>query len=286
MALRQTTGSVLCRSCRQLVGVNDARCFHCGAAQPGLWGFAPLVAGLGRDLGFVTLVVWGCSALYLASLAMDPGRIGMQGLGLLAPSGHAVFVLGASGSVPVFDAGRWWTLLSAGWLHGSALHILFNMLWVRDLGPVTAQLYGPSRAAIIFFGASVTGFVASSSVGQFLPFLPGPLGGGHLTLGASAAIFGLLGAMIYYGRRAGSQALGDHALRYAIILGVMGFVLPGVDNWAHGGGFAGGYLLARWLDPLIPERPHHFLLALALVVGSALSILGSVVHGLRLLGQG
>ena len=45
---------------------------------------------------------------------------------------------------------RWWTVLSAGWLHGSLLHIIFNMMWVRDLGPVVADMYGPGRMVIIY----------------------------------------------------------------------------------------------------------------------------------------
>jgi rhomboid protease GluP len=207
----------------------------------------------------------------------------MRGLNILSPSGTSLFVLGASGGLPVFGYGRWWTFLSAGWLHGGLLHIGFNMMWVRDLGPVTAQLYGPSRAVLIYVAASVTGFVASS-LASFLVFLPQRLQGGAVTLGASAAIFGLLGALLYYGRRGGSQVLTEHATRYALILGVLGFVLPGVDNWAHAGGFAGGYLAALLLDPSTPERPHHFALALLLLGASAASVVASVVHGLRLLG--
>ena len=54
-----------------------------------------------------------------------------------------MFLLGASGGIPVFGYGRWWTMLSASWLHGSLLHIIFNMMWVRDLGPVVADMFGP-----------------------------------------------------------------------------------------------------------------------------------------------
>ena len=71
-----------------------------------------------------------------------------------------------------------------------------------------------------------------------MPFL----GGATLTVGASAAIFGLLGALVYYGRRTGSSHIGQTAIQYAIIMGIMGFVVPGVDNYAHLGGFVGGYL--------------------------------------------
>ena len=58
--------------------------------------------------------------------------------------------------------GRWWTVLSASWLHGGVLHILFNMLWVRQLGPATAEIYGPGRMVIIYTVAGAVGFTLSS----------------------------------------------------------------------------------------------------------------------------
>ena len=64
---------------------------------------------------------------------------------------------------------------------------------------------------------------------------------------------------------------------------VFGLVMVQVDNWAHLGGFAGGYGLARWLDPLKPERGDHTLIALALLVVSLLSILASIVFGLPMI---
>ena len=53
-----------------------------------------------------------------------------------------LFLLGASGALPVFRLDRWWTVLTAGWLHAGVLHILFNVLWIRQLGPAVADLYG------------------------------------------------------------------------------------------------------------------------------------------------
>ena len=55
--------------------------------------------------------------------------------------------------------------------------------------------------------------------------------------------------------------------------------MPGIDNWAHIGGFAGGYLCSKVLDPLKPERMDHFLGAMACLVLTAIAIVISVVHG-------
>ena len=62
---------------------------------------------------------------------------------------------------------------------------------------------------------------------------------------------------------------------------MFGFVFPGIDNWAHLGGLAGGFATARWLDPLKPERIDHVLAALGCLGLSLASVLVSVVDGLR-----
>jgi hypothetical protein len=54
--------------------------------------------------------------------------------------------------------------------------------------------------------------------------------------------------------------------------------MPRVDNWAHGGGFAGGYLAGRMLDPLKPERIDHLLIAVVCLMLSVLSIAASLLH--------
>jgi rhomboid protease GluP len=283
MFKRQTSGSVVCTSCGSLVGVRDDKCLNCGRRNPGLWGFAPLLRNLGNDLGFVALVVWGNATIYLISLLLSGGGLRMGGglFGFLAPSTQIAILLGASGGYPVFVLGRWWTVLSASWLHGSLLHIVFNMMWVRDLGPVVADVYGAGRMVIIYTVAGACGFLLSSAAAMYLPPLP-LLRGAQLTLGASAAIFGLLGALVHYGRCTGSRLVRSEAIRYAFILGFFGLIMPGVDNFAHAGGFLGGYAAAYLLDPLKPEKIDHIMIALVCLLVTVLSILLSVITGLRL----
>ena len=284
MFKRQKTGSVVCTSCGSLVGVNDDRCYNCGRRNPGLWGFGPMLRQFGNDLGFVNLVVYGCSVLYGAMLVvtmMLGGDImgGGNLLGILSPDPRIVTVaFGASGVRPVVGLGMWWTVLSAGWLHGGILHILFNMLWVRQLGPAVADLYGAGRMVIIYTFGSIVGFALSTLAGYFLWWMPiFFLRGAAQTLGASAPIFGLLGALVYYGRRGGSSMVGAQALQYALILGIFGFIMQGVDNYAHAGGFLGGWLAARWLDPLKPERMDHLAMAVGCIAATALAVLASMI---------
>jgi rhomboid protease GluP len=223
-------------------------------------------------------VTVACGVLYAASLALDWQGIGTRSLfGLLAPSMRQLIQLGASGQVPVFDFGRWWTILSAGWLHGSLLHIVFNLMWVRQLAPVAVRLYGAGRATLIYLAAGACGFLLTSLVGAVSPFRVFFLRGAELTVGASAAIFGLMGALVLYGRRTGSRALGEQVWSWAGTLFLLTFFLPGIDNFAHLGGFAGGWAVARWLDPLREEKPEHLLGALLGLAASAAAIVASAL---------
>jgi len=272
MFKRKTEGSVICSSCGVLVGVNDPTCYNCGRRNPGLWGFGPALRALGNDLGFVSIVTGGTVILYLLSLILS--RQGVQMM--LSPSGEILYLLGASGSFPVIGQHRWWTLLTAGWLHGGILHIFFNVMWIRQLGPEIANLYGAGRMIIIYTVAGVVGFALSSVMG----LLPIPFFGAGLTVGASASIFGFLGALVHYGRRTGSSHIGQAGLQYALFMGIMGFVLSGVDNAAHLGGFAGGYLASLILDPLKPERVDHLAIAVGCLVVTLIAIIWSVITAL------
>jgi len=157
------------------------------------------------------------------------------------------------------------------------------MMCVCDLAPSVARLYVAGRTVIIYTVAAVSGFLLTTLVGWFLPFLPFFLQGAtYITVGASAPIFGLIGALLHYGRRGGSSFISQQAKGLAVAMLIFGVVMPGVDNWAHLGGLGGGWLAAKVLDPMKPERGDHVLVAIGCLVLSALSVAYSVVDGLRL----
>jgi rhomboid protease GluP len=231
---------------------------------------------VGADFGFAETVTAACLVLYVAMLLHSGARIQMRGLlGFLSPAGESLFIFGASGALPVYQFGRWWSILSAGWLHASALHILFNLLWIRQLGPAAVELFGTGRTIIIYTVGSCVGFLLSSTAYLFLGGLP-IIGGGALTLGASAPIFGLLGAMVHYGRQASSMVK-SQAAGYAMTLFIFGILMPGIDNWAHAGGFVGGYLASFALNPMRPERGNHLLIAFVCLAATAVSIVASLI---------
>jgi rhomboid protease GluP len=115
-----------------------------------------------------------------------------------------------------------------------------------------------------------------------MPPLP-IIGGAGYTLGASGAIFGLVGALMYYSRRTGSSLMTSQLTGYVVSMAVFGVLMPGIDNYAHAGGFAGGYLTGMWLDPLKRERVDHIAGALVCLLATALAILASFVWVTRAL---
>jgi len=256
--VRQVQGSVVCPQCSRLVGVREEKCPFCGAWRPGLFGWATVLRrSLGGRLDLFTLVVGACGTLYAVALLLQPDAI-LQGGGLmslLSPGTRALYQLGMTGGA-AWELGWWWTLLTAMYLHGSLLHIVFNVMWIRNLGPAVTEVYGPGRAFLLFNLAGAGGFLASN------------LASGAPTIGASGSIFGLLAALIVYGRRRGSSTMTQQLWQYAIILGVLGFVMPGINNWAHGGGFAAGWIAAQLmsLDDDRQDSSWVMLTSLALIV--------------------
>lgn len=280
-----TSRAVVCPECGRLVAASEPVCPFCGASRPaggGLDGLLRRLFALPFEYGVIVL----CAVLFLLSLALDPSAIAMRGglFGVLSPSPRSLLVLGGSGALPVFGLGRWWTVLSATWLHGGLIHILFNMLWVRQLAPAVASAYGTARTALIYVGSGVCGFLLSSFMGAWFGNLPSFLRGATLTIGASASIFGLLGAVVYFGRRHGFGAAARQAWTWAVVLFLMGVILPGVDNYAHLGGFLGGYLGAQLLAPTRAESRTDRLAAAVALLASVAAILWSFLDAASISG--
>lgn len=143
----------------------------------------------------------------------------------------------AGQSVPaVLMQGQWWRLITAGFLHGGILHILMNSWVLFDLGAEVEMLYGTSRLIVFYFVSTVCGFAASSHIGS------------HFSVGSSAGIFGLIGAMLAFGFTDRTSLGAQVKALYTrwVIYGLVLSFIPGVDFWAHMGGIAGGFL-AGWL---------------------------------------
>lgn len=234
-------GPLLCPNCRKLVSADEPRCPYCGLTAPGSrWRH-----GLGTSLlmdgdRLIRAILVANVAFYLLTLLLS-GRgvhLGANPLGFLAPSPNGLLALGATGTIPIDGYHRWWTLIAASYLHGGLLHILFNMLALRQIAPFIVQTYGTHRMLAIYTLTGAAGFLLSY------------LAGVRFTIGASAAICGLIGAALYYGKSRGGlygQAVYRQVGGWALFIIFFGFMVPGINNWAHGGGMAAGILLGLLL---------------------------------------
>jgi rhomboid protease GluP len=240
-----------------------------------------MVRQMSANFAFAPLVIGACVAIWLATLVVSGSAINSGGglLSAMSPSNVALILFGASGAYPVFVLGRWWTVLSAGWLHAGLLHIAMNMYWVWQMGPAITELFGPARTVIIYTAGGIAGFTLSSVAGRYFPDLI-ILHAAGLTIGASAPVFGLIGALYHYGR-SGSGIVKQMAVSIMIQAAIFGLLVPGIDNYAHLGGFAGGYLTSTFLNPLMTrERGDHMLIAGLCLLATAISIGFSIISAL------
>jgi len=242
MLENKTKKAIICPNCGKLISANVEECYNCGLKNPGKMGLHSFIQKIfSGNVGFIQVVIYFCVALYVFGLLLDPKAIFQtQGglFSLFSPSTKSLFMLGMTGK-PFIIVGKWWTLITAIYLHGGLLHILFNMLWIRQLGPIVEGVFGTSRLILIFTISGVIGFVLSNAFT------------GSITIGASGSVFGLLGALIFYGRDRGGvfgQVVYPQLLMWAGVMFLFGFMYPGVNNLAHLGGFIGGYVSGNILS--------------------------------------
>jgi rhomboid protease GluP len=230
----------MCPNCRAFVTTSDRVCPYCEMQlgpraierrDPG-----EVLGGLIPHARFTTVMILLINTgLFLADYLNPQAGLTRFGASLPAP----------------YMQGQWWRLITAGFLHGGVFHILMNSWVLFDLGAEVEQLYGTSRLIVFYFVSTITGFWTSSHLGF------------HSSVGSSAGIFGLIGAMLAFGvsdRSALGSMVKSLYMRWVIYGLVLSF-LPGVDFWAHVGGLAGGFITGwlastprarlMWKEPLL-----------------------------------
>lgn len=274
MALHERR-SILCPSCRKLISLDERYCPYCGTARPGSpWKSNPWTRLLIDPDQLIWTMIYVNIGMYVISILLYPSSssLRMNPFTFLSPSDASLLLLGATGTIPIDGYHRWWTVLSANFLHGGVLHIAFNMLVLRNIGPIVAGEYGTNRFIIIYTVAGVFGFVVSYFAGV------------RFTIGASGALFGLVGAAIYYGKSRGGQYGTDiyrQLATWVVALFIFGFLVPAINNWAHGGGLISGILLGFLLkyNEQRRETLTHKLLALVCVALTVLVLVWAVGFG-------
>lgn len=273
--MSSSRNSILCPTCRKLISLDEPACPYCGLLRPGIHDTAGKLQNIFFAFGPVKTIIAINIVFFVLSLILFPRGIFMGGspFSFLSPSSQSLLLLGATGTLPIFEYGRVWTLVSASFLHGGILHLGFNMMAFYQLGPFVLREFGIHRFVNIYILTGVIGFAVSV------------LAGVHFTIGASASVCGLIGAIIYFGKsRGGSygEAIFKQALGWVIGLVIFGFIFSGINNWAHGGGLTAGILFA-WLmkyNDRKQETAWTKLLAYACIVASAGILLWAAVSAL------
>ena len=238
----------LCPACGALVGTTATKCYQCGASTT--YSFSAASRTLSRWMPQTSPVTYAmlsiCCLMYVLSLVITlkfTGGAGMGG-GMMNLGGIATrvnFRLGAS--LPIaYDIQQPWRFITAIFLHGGLLHIGFNMWVLMDIGPMVEELYGSARYFFLFVVTGAAGYAVSSFFG-------------HLSVGASGSLLGLIGVLLAAttGRKSlAAQALRSALIRWLVYIGVLGLLMSGTDNAAHAGGLAAGYLLGRVMADRLP----------------------------------
>jgi rhomboid protease GluP len=186
------------------------------------------------------------------------------------------------GGVPTLEAARWgaivpglnepWRLLSAMFVHFGALHILFNMLTLNDMGRLLEPRIGSGRFLCAFLSTGILGFVASD-------YWYALRGSPTFTAGASGGLLGLIGVFIglLYARK---DPAWKQVLARVFVYGLVFAIVMPANNAAHAGGLVAGGLLGLWFGrekkPAQNRRVYNVIAAL-LVVMSIGSIVASQV---------
>ncbi|MBB6448875.1 rhomboid protease GluP [Geomicrobium halophilum] len=136
---------------------------------------------------------------------------------------------------PAIDEGEWWRIITSMFLHIGLLHLLMNSMALFFLGMAVERIFGTSRFIWIYLIAGIVGSTASYAFTD------------QVSAGASGAIFGCFGALVYFGvirRRLFFRTIGKSVIVILVINIIFGTVVPMVDNGAHMGGLVGGFLAA------------------------------------------
>ena len=264
----------ICPSCGSLVGISATRCHNCGtnlrfsmaAVNRSLSGVFAGPAPITTALLVSNLLMFGVEWMALAAHGGGGGLSILWGVG-----GEASYRLGMSAPYGIYVQHQWYRLITAMFLHGGLIHIGFNMMALMQLGPALEELYGSSRYFFLYTFTGAFGFLASSFVG-------------HLSLGASGGLLGLVGAMLAITTKRGGAYMRDLRSRLVssvVLLFVLGFMGMGIDNWAHGAGLASGFVLGKIFADRQPMNVRErqianalgWLAAIAVIVSFAFMIL-------------
>lgn len=226
----------MCPHCRAFIDPSDKTCLYCDNELP-----SPAAKRIEREhasLGlldqaiFTTAIIMLINAGLFAATWILTTRFNSQASFLGGVDGRVLHMLGAKEYASILYGGDWWRLITASFLHGGLMHLAFNSMALFQLGPLCEQIFGTPRYVVIYVVSGVAGYLAS------LFWTPA------LSIGASASICGLLGALYAYGRMSNNTMIASSTTRWIVFLAIYGVLVDHIDNAAHAGGLVGGFALA------------------------------------------
>ncbi len=270
----------MCPACGTLVGSTARKCHECGAnltfslaaASRSLSGLLPTESPITYVIVGLNFLLFVVSLLATMRLSQESGGQGLNLFGGI--NGLVLDRLGASRPLVLIN-GEWWRLVMAIFLHGGILHIAMNTWVLMDIGPQVEEVYGSARYLFLYIATGIAGFLASAITG-------------HFSVGASGALMGLIGLMLAITTRRGGaymQMIRGQLIRWVVYILVLGFVVSGIDNAAHLGGLAAGFLLGRVMADREPmnatERKRAYVLGWAAGLVVVASFAAMLAHYFR-----
>lgn len=213
------------------------------APQPNRAGPTDVQIRFRRALGQAMRREWVTDLLIALNVAVFAWMV-VSGVDVIDPSGQDVVTWGANYG-PLTRGGEWWRLATSMFVHGGLMHLGVNMYSLYAVGRTVERIFGHAAYALLYLFAGLAGSAASVLVHPDAP-----------SVGASGAIFGVVGALIAFlvRRRALLPVEVLRPLWRALVVTVLfnvgfGFSVAGIDNAAHFGGLAGGFLAGLALVP-------------------------------------
>lgn len=214
----------MCPQCRAFITNKDRVCPYCGEKVGpraiDLRNSGEMLMGFIPNASFVTVMILSIDVALFAGSFWGGGGLNQAG---------------AEHGFEVLRLHQWYRFVTAGYLHWNFFHIAMNAYALFIVGVQVEELYGAPRFIVFFTVSSVLGYFATAF---FSPMVA--------SVGSSAGIMGLIGAMIALGMRSNTpmgHAIRGTYIRWAVS-GLLFGLLPGINNIAHLGGLAGGFAVA------------------------------------------
>ena len=268
----------LCPNCGTLVGATATKCYACGTNVN--FGMAAARKSLGRLLPAespVSYLILGVTCIFYAITFALTVRVSG---GIQPPAGtgySSLMNLGGINTLLLAHLGSslpWpgdlqffpWRLIMPTLLHGSLIHIAFNMWVLMDIGGQLEELYGSARFLFIYFITGMGAFLVSGIFNH------------GVSIGASGALLGMIGVMLAITtKREGEQMrmLRAQLIRWLVYIAIFSFS-GGVDNWAHGGGLVTGFIVGRIMADHAPMSPAEDRIAKILGWGTGIIVVACI----------